>query len=184
MKKTTSEPTNTQAEMPTTAEALRGHIQERVREALVAVFEMEIAALCGPCWHPREGSPYKRAGSAPSRVYVQGEPEAFERPRVREKTSLGTKEVHLKAWELAQDPEEWEAAMMRAVLCGVSTRKMGLLRDIEVRGESKSSLSRLWQRKAAELVAELQEADLSEVDLLADGGRGGAGRGADRDSGT
>jgi putative transposase len=43
---------------------------------------------------------------------------------------------------------------------------MGLLRDSEVQGESKSNLSRLWQRKAAELVVELQEADLTGYDLL------------------
>ncbi len=74
--------------------------------------------------------------------------------------------MHLKAWELAQDPEEWEAAMMRAVLCGVSTRKMCLLMESEARGESKSTLSQLWQRKAAELVVELQEGDLKGYELL------------------
>lgn len=55
---------------------------------------------------------------------------------------------------------------MRAILCGVSTRKAGRLRDHEVQGESKSSLSRMWHRKAQELVDELQSADLTGYDLL------------------
>jgi transposase-like protein len=166
MKKTTNTPVKTQAEMPSTAKELREYIHAMVRKALMGVIQSEITELCGTSWYPQEGSLYNRAGSAPSSVYMQGKQEALDRPRVREKTATGSKEVHLKAWELAQDPEEWEAAMMRAVLCGVSTRKMGLLRDCEVQGESKSNLSRLWQRKAAELVMELQEADLSGFDLL------------------
>lgn len=54
---------------------------------------------------------------------------------------------------------------MRAVLCGVSTRDMPALRASELHGQSKSSVSRLWQRKSAELVGQMQQADLSGFDL-------------------
>src|SRR5690606_9305879 len=53
-----------------------------------------------------------------------------------------------------------------AVLCGVSTRNVAALRESEVRGESKSSLSRLWQKKAGALVAEVRESDLAGFDML------------------
>ncbi len=75
-------------------------------------------------------------------------------------------EVTLKSWKLAQNQDEWEDAMMRAVLCSVSTRDMPSLRESEVARESRSSISRLWQRKSAELVKEQQDSDLSGIDLV------------------
>lgn len=57
--------------------------------------------------------------------------------------------------------------MMRAVLCGVSTRGCRRLRGEELVGESRSSISRLWQRKAVELVERVQQSDLSGMDLVA-----------------
>jgi transposase-like protein len=56
--------------------------------------------------------------------------------------------------------------MMRAVMCGVSTRKVSGLRETDLRGESKSSLSRLWKEKAKELVEQMQQDDLSTFDLV------------------
>ena len=107
-----------------------------------------------------------RSGSALSSVYFQGERESLKRPRVRRETEDGSEEVALKSWQLARDPTQWEEAMVRAVLCGVSCRGVSQLGESDLRGESKSSLSRLWQNKAARLVEELQNSDLSELDLL------------------
>ena len=56
---------------------------------------------------------------------------------------------------------------MRAILCEVSTRDVGRLGEQAVKGLSKSAVSRLWQRKAAALVAQVQQADLSGFDVLA-----------------
>jgi putative transposase len=53
-----------------------------------------------------------------------------------------------------------------AVLCGVSTRDCKRLRAEELAGESRSSVSRLWQRKSAELVERMQQSDLSGIDLV------------------
>ena len=147
-------------------EQLRKWLRHQTRAALLEIVEEEVRLLCGPK-HTRdkEGACY-RAGSAPSSVYVDGRREKLKRPRVRRATGHGSEEQALKSWRAAQDPEEWEKAMMRAILCGVSCRGMGKLRESEVLGESKSSISRMWQRKAACLVEEMQQADLSEVDLL------------------
>ncbi|MDD4347471.1 MAG: hypothetical protein PHF70_00070 [Opitutales bacterium] len=134
-------------------EALREHLRGGVREALKEIFEQEIRDLCGKRYHP-EGSNCRRAGTAPSYVMTDVGREAMEWPRVRrEKADGGTRGgVPLKSWKMAESPDEWEAAMMRAVLCGVSTRGCKRLRPDDFVGESRSSISRLWQRKAAELV--------------------------------
>jgi len=98
---------------------------------------------------------------------VEGHREPMSRPRVRRGAHAGHgEEVQLKSWKLAQDTDEWEAAMMRAILCGVSTRKVPALRQSEVSGESRSSLSRLWQRKSIELVQQMQQSDLSGMELV------------------
>ncbi|MDV7396717.1 transposase, partial [Arthrospira platensis SPKY1] len=43
---------------------------------------------------------------------------------------------------------------------------MPSLREIELSGQSKSEVSRLWQRKSAGLVAQMQQADLSGFGLV------------------
>lgn len=156
-----------QVEELETAEEFRALIRARTREALLEIVEEELKGLCGPRHHPDAESEYFRSGSVESPVYIDGRREDLRRPRVRQRLADGeTKEAILKSWQLACDPGEWEEAMMRAVLCGVSTRRMETLRGSEIQGESKSSLSRLWQRKARELVEEMQESDLSEIDPL------------------
>lgn len=146
---------------------LKDHLRGAVRQALYEVVEEEISALCGPSHHPEKQSPYRRAGSADSRVCLEGRWEGMKRPRVRECGADGTShEVALQSWKAAQDPEQWEEATMRGVLCGVSTREMACLDTREVKGLGKSTVSRLWQRKAAVLVDQMQGSDLSDFDLL------------------
>ena len=148
------------------ASDFRQYIREQARTALRAIVEEEVRELCGGYYQPENGASCRRAGSAPSHVRIGGGRETMSRPRVRTREGDGGSEVALKSWKLAKDPREWEEAMMRAILCGVSTRKVKALRESEVKGESSSQLSRLWQRKAAELVVEVQQSDLSGIDLL------------------
>lgn len=155
-----------QEETLETTQHFRQWVRGKVRSAICELVEDEVQGLCGTRYHPADEAPCYRAGSAPSSVYIEGGREDLTRPRVRQRNSKGSEEVLLKTWQLARDPEQWEQAMMRAVLCGVSTRKVSLLRESELKGESKSSLSRLWQRKAVELVEEMQQSDLSGIKLL------------------
>lgn len=149
------------------ANELRAYLQCKAREALRAVIEEEVAALCGDRYRPHPECEYYRAGSADSYVMVHGGHEAMSRPRVRRNKEDGSsEEVTLTSWKLAQSQDAWEEAMMRATLCGVSTRSIPALRESELAGESRSSISRLWQRKSAALVGELQDCDLSDFDLL------------------
>jgi putative transposase len=149
-----------------TAEALREHLRVRVRQALKDVFEDELRSLCGERYHPDQ-SEYQRAGSAPSYVITDARREAMERPRVRRKGIDGkSEEVSLKSWKMAQSRDEWEAAMMRAILCGVSTRNCKALRSEEVLGESRSTISRMWQSRSVELVEQVQQSELSGMDVV------------------
>jgi transposase-like protein len=165
MKTSKTEAAGLQALFIDGGEELRKHVRALVRQAIGEIAQQEVGALCGARHSPEEGE-YRRAGSAPSYVFTDAGRERMQRPRVRRETGEGSEEVALKSWKAAQSPEEWEAATMRAVLCGVSTRDVGALRESEVRGQSDSSVSRLWQRKSAELVREVQDADLSWLDLL------------------
>lgn len=167
MKEDRNDPFSGQGLMVDSAEALREHLRASAREALMEIFEQEIRSLCGERYHPKGGD-CRRAGTAPSYVMTDARREAMDRPRLRRERADGmTEEVQLKSWKMAQSPDEWEAAMMRAVLCGVSTRACKRLRPDDLVGESSSSISRLWQRKAAELVDRVQQSDLSKMDLVA-----------------
>jgi len=166
MKEDRNDPISGQGLIVDSTEALREHLRASAREALKEIFEQEIRSLCGERYHP-DGGDCRRSGTAPSYVMTDARREAMERPRVRRERLDGrTEEVQLKSWKMAQSPDEWEAAMMRAVLCGVSTRGCKRLRADDLVGESRSSISRLWQRKAAELVERVQQSDLSGIDLV------------------
>ena len=157
-----------QAESGEAAKLLRDILRASVREALYGLVEEEISGLCGPRHRPKEGTPYYRSGSAASEVFLDGRRTEAKRPRVRRKSGEDASiEVHLKTWQTAQSPDAWEEAMMRAILCGVSTREQKRLHESELKGMSKSNVSRLWQRKAADLVGELMGRDLSKEPILA-----------------
>jgi len=169
MNKTTVDKSEIDEQIIETSEGLRDYLRACTRQALLSVIDEEVEALCGPRHQFDNGAECRRCGSAPSYVMVNGKHEPMERPRVRlraEGSSGKGAEVKLTSWKLAQNQDEWEDAMMRAVLCSVSTRDVPSLRESEVARESRSSISRLWQRKSAELVKQQQESDLSGIDLV------------------
>lgn len=167
MKEVRNERTEEQAQFLDSGEAFRDYLRARARQALAEVIEEEIAGLCGRAYGRDEGTGCYRAGSAPSYVMTGAGREPMRRPRVRGiRPDGGSDEVLLKSWKLAQSPDEWEAATMRGILCGVSTRDFPALRASELDGQSRSAVSRLWRRKSAELVEQMQQADLSGFDLV------------------
>lgn len=167
MSKITESAVSGQDQFLDSAQSLRDYLQASVRQALRSVIEQEVTALCGDRHKPDGDSTYYRAGSAQSYVMAHGTHEPMERPRVRERQEDGSsKEVSLKSWKLAQSQDEWEESMMRATLCGVSTRSIPSLRESEVARESRSSISRLWQEKSAALVEQVQDSDLSDFDVV------------------
>jgi putative transposase len=149
------------------SEALQKYLHQQVRQALANVIEQELSALCGGRYERGKQEAHYRAGSAPSYVMTECGREPMQRPRVRKIKSDGSsEEVTLSSWKLSQSPEQWESAVMHAILCGVSTRKIPALRESELKGQSKSQVSRLWQEKSAELVDRVQQEDLSGFDCV------------------
>ncbi len=150
-----------------TASEFQSFLREQARIALMGLIKLEVEQLCGAFYRPEIESEYFRSGGVTGTVYVDGRRETIRRPRVRQRQpECGSEEVTLVSWQLASDPEQWQDAIMRAVLCGVSTRKIESLQQSDVRGMSKSNISRLWQAKASALVDEMQSSDLSGFDLL------------------
>ena len=144
----------------------REYLEITAREALLAVVLEEVDALCGLRYQRGQETPCHRAGSVVSPVYVNGEPRELKRPRVRRKQGDGSVEVFLETWKTAQDPQQWEDAIMAATLCGVSTRDQKHLHAEELKGLSKSAISRLWQNRAEAIAEEMQNRDLRERPVL------------------
>jgi hypothetical protein len=154
-----------QSDSTEAGKTLQNWMRETARQAFLQLVEEEVTALCGPKHSPDAQSGYRRSGSAQSSVYMDGRKEPARRPRVRRVKGEASFEVELRTWKLAQDPKEWEEAMKRAILCGVSCRDMDKLSAEKIRGMSKTNVSRLWQRKAATIAEEMQQKSLSHIDL-------------------
>lgn len=153
-------------------EQFRQVFQEQIRQiayqALLQVLEEERSMLCGPSHRPLGGSPYVRAGSTQATVSIQGKRRSLNRPRVRkvDPQTGQSSEVELISWKALKDDDSTREAVQRAVLAGVSCRGMKTLTPEEVRGMSRSQVSRLWQEKASVLAEELQKSDLSGLKLF------------------
>lgn len=89
------------------------------------------------------------------------------RPRVRELTEQGSREITLKTLMAARDNGEWEDMVHRGILCGVSSRDQTRLQAHELKGMTKSNISRLWAQRAGELIRQINEADLSDFKMAA-----------------
>ncbi len=155
-----------QADSKEAGALLRAALRNKMREALMEIFEEEVQGLCGPSHSRNSKSNYYRAGSSPAKVKLGDQEHAIRRPRVRKSLGDASAEKHLASWKAAKDPEAWEQSLFRAVLCGVSTRSAQRLHESELKGLSKSAVSRLWATKAKTLIDEMLGRDLSELDIL------------------
>ncbi len=155
-----------QADSKEAGALLRAALRNKMREALMEIFEEEVQGLCGPSHSRNSKSNYYRAGSSPAKVKLADQEHAIRRPRVRKSLGDASAEKHLASWKAAKDPEAWEQSLFRAVLCGVSTRSAQRLHESELKGLSKSAVSRLWATKAKTLIDEMLGRDLSELDIL------------------
>ena len=156
-----------QAEATEAATLLSSHVRHCARAAVLNMIQEEVELLCGASYNPSSESACFRAGSAPSSIYIEGKRTSVRRPRVRELTEVGTREVTIKTLQAARDPHEWEDMVHRAILCGVSGRDQARLQAHELKGMTKSNISRLWAQRAGELIREMNETDLSDFRMLA-----------------
>ncbi len=144
---------------------MRGFMRECVIESFMCVVGEEVISLCGAKYHPDEGI-FSRAGSAPGILTIGGLNERIIRPRVRKKTQEGSKEFNLKSYRAASKSEELHAALLRALMLGVSSRDQARLYP-EFKNISKSSVSRLWLKEGLKFLEKLRGRDLSGESFFA-----------------
>jgi hypothetical protein len=111
-----------QADAKEAGALLRAALRNKMREALMEIYEEEVQGLCGPSHSRDSKSDYYRAGSSPAKVKLGEHEHTIRRSRVRKSLGDASAEKHLATWKAARDPEAWEESLFRAVLCGVSTR--------------------------------------------------------------
>jgi len=145
----------------------REFLRGQVRQSLVNIMAEEVGELCGPKYRPAPETDCRRAGSAEGVAIVEGRRERVVRPRVRRTKQDGsTEEVGLATYASAQEPGQLDDILLRAILAGASGREMKQVHP-ESPKTSKSSVSRLWKREGAKLVARLRERDIASQDWLA-----------------
>jgi len=134
------------------SEALRGIMVK----ALVDQMKEEVAALCGPHYHPAPEAAHRRAGSASGQFRLNGAEARFARPRVRRKQG---REVWLKTYAAIRDAGQVQEEILRAVTSGVSTRDMRRVHP-NGRGFSASEVSRHWAEGSLRYLEILRGRDL------------------------
>ena len=160
-----------------------GEIAEDMREGLLALavgaglqvmaalMEADVAAVCGPRGKHDPERTAVRHGRERGSVTLGGRRIGVERPRMR---ATGGGEVPVPAYELFSDSEILGRMAMSKMLGGLSSRRYTV--GLEPVGEnveraasatSKSAVSRRFVAMTETALAELLDADLSGLDLVA-----------------
>ena len=137
-------------------------------EAVNDLLQQEVTALAGPRYQRDAGLPgHARWGSQPGSVYLADQKVAVDVPRVRDVRQ--GQEVPLSSYQQLRQPRRAEEAALRKVLKGLSCRDYESCVEpvAETFGLAPSSLSRRFKRASARKLAELQERELSDYDLVA-----------------
>ncbi len=136
-------------------------------EAVNELLQQEVTALAGPRYQRHGGVPgHDRWGSQLGSVYLADQKVALTVPRVRD-VRRG-QEVPLSTYPQLRQPRRAEEAALRKILKGLSCRDYEACVEpvAETFGLTASSLSRRFKRASARKLAELQERDLSDYDLV------------------
>ena len=147
-------------------QVFRDFLRGAVRECLVGVMADEVAELCGPKHRPSANADHFRSGSAPGVALHEGQREEIQRPRVRRKKRGGkSEEVSLKSYAAAQETAQLDEMLIQALVSGVSGREMEKVHPKSPKS-SRSSVSRLWKKQGAKLLAELRSRDIATNEFL------------------
>jgi transposase-like protein len=116
------------------------------QQVLASMMEQDREDLCGPRWKRDRDRKAGRAGTTKSEVTLGGRRIVIPRPRVR---SQAGHEMELPSFAFAANRDPLDQHTLKAVACGVSTRKYArsldsLPEEIEERSVSKSSVSRRY----------------------------------------
>ena len=140
-------------------------IRGSVRNLISGVMAEEVSLLCGAKHHPND-SDYKRAGTSPGLVLLDGESVPISKPRVRKTVKGKTTETVLSSYTAAQNTDKLHEQILLGLTAGVSTRDQKKLKP-QTKGISKSQVSRLWVEAGGELLTEFRSIDIAKKDWVA-----------------
>ncbi len=165
-------PENVQVALAEVASAARdGLLALSVACGLQVVNEImaaDVTRICGPRGKHDPGREAYRHGTEPRLVPLGGALVDVERPRMR---STGGREVPLPSYEVFTARDLLDEMAVGRMLAGLSTRRYRAgeapVGDVELKGTSRSAISRRFRRATEARLAEIFGRDLSEIDLLA-----------------
>ena len=141
-------------------------------QVMAAMFEEDVARLCGPDGKHNPGRAGYRHGTEAGSVTLGGRRLAVTRPRVR--AADGSGELHLPSYDLFSSTEILGQLALERMLAGLSSRRYG--RGLEPAGQavgdaaasvSKSAVSRRFVAATETAFAELMSKRLDDLDLVA-----------------
>ena len=171
--KQASDPVSTEEELmralgdPDTRIAM---IQSLIPLGLAAVCETlqkEVEALCGARYARKESrSSNRRWGRQQGSVYLADQRTAVRVPRVRDTQTQS--EVSLPTYKRFQQPVNLDETLFHRVLSGLASRRYADSARLVpcAFGLSSSSVSRRFVKASARKLAQFQERDLSDLDLI------------------
>lgn len=179
--------TATSARVPVLPEAvsialaeLAGEVQEGLLamavgtglQVMAAMMNADVEAVCGPRGRHDPQRAAVRHGVGDGSVTLGGRRVAVRRPRMR--AADGSRELLVDSYELFSSTEVLGRMAMQRMLAGLSTRgyraglePVGQKVERAARATSKSAVSRRFVAATETALAELLEADLSGLDLVA-----------------
>jgi putative transposase len=141
-------------------------------QVMAAMFDEDVARLCGPEGKHNPGRAGYRHGSEDGAVTLGGRRLPVTRPRVR--AAGGSGELHLASYDLFSSTEILTQLALERMLAGLSSRRYG--RGLEPAGQaveetagaiSKSAVSRRFVAATETALAGLMSRRLDDLDLVA-----------------
>ena len=141
-------------------------------QVMAAMFEGDVARLCGPDGKHNPGRAGYRHGTEAGSVTLGGRRLAVTRPRVR--AADGSGELHLPSYDLFSSTEVLGQLALEKMLAGLSSRRY--VRGLEPAGQavgdaaasvSKSAVSRRFVAATETALAGLMSKRLDDLDLVA-----------------
>jgi putative transposase len=141
-------------------------------QVMAAMFEEDVARLCGPDGRHNPDRAGYRHGSEAGSVTLGGRRVPVTRPRVR--AADGSGELHLPSYDLFSSTEILSRMAMEKMLAGLSSRRYtaglepaGQAVDEAAAATSKSAVSRRFVAATETALAELMTRRLDDLDLAA-----------------
>jgi transposase-like protein len=137
-------------------------------EVVQEIFSAEVARICGQKGKHDPDRAVYRHGAEPRLIPLGGALVGIDKPRMR---SVSGTEVALPSFEVFAGRDLLDEIALGRMLAGLSTRRYRAgaepVGNLDLRGTTRSAVSRRFTRATQAKLAELFSRDLSELDLLA-----------------